>query len=437
MLATAISRTFSEGITDIARRISVEDLNPYHIAKAQFERIADALNLDAGLREVLRRPKRCLIVSIPTKMDDGSISVFEGYRVQHSIARGPAKGGIRYHPSVTLDEVKALAAWMTWKCAVVNIPYGGAKGGVICDPKKMSTGEIERMTRRYASELSFLIGPERDIPAPDVYTDAQVMAWIMDTYSMGVGYSAPGVVTGKPLDIGGSEGRGEATGRGAQIVIREAAKALKMPSAGARAAVQGFGNAGSVVAKLLAREGWKVIAVTDSKGGVYNPNGLPVEKLLEYKTRTGSVVGYPQADPIDNVKILEIDCELLVPAALENQITAQNASRVKARIVAEAANGPTTPAADEILFRKGVFVLPDILCNAGGVTVSYFEWVQDLQAFFWDEGIINEHLERIMVKAFKEVHALATERRVDMRLAAGIVAVGRVAKAQQIRGLWP
>jgi len=417
--------------------MSVEDLNPYHIARAQFERIAEALNLDAGIREILRQPKRCLIVSIPTKMDNGSISVFEGYRVQHSIARGPAKGGIRYHPGVTLDEVKALAAWMTWKCAVVNIPYGGAKGGVICDPKTMSPGELERMTRRYASELSILIGPERDIPAPDVYTDAQVMAWIMDTYSMGVGYSAPGVVTGKPLDIGGSEGRGEATGRGAQTVIREAAKTLKIPSAGARVAVQGFGNAGSVVAKLLARDGWKVIAVTDSRGGVYNANGLPVEKLLEHKTRTGSVVGYPQADPIDNAKILEIDCELLVPAALENQITAQNASRVKARIVAEAANGPTTPAADEILFRKGVFVLPDILCNAGGVTVSYFEWVQDLQAFFWDEGIINEHLERIMVKAFKEVHTVARERSVDMRLAAGIVAVGRVAKAQQIRGLWP
>ena len=415
----------------------MEDLNPYTIAKAQFDRFAEALSLEVGIRDILRQPKRCLIVSIPTKLDDGSIRVFEGYRVQHSIARGPAKGGIRYHPGVTLDEVKALAAWMTWKCAVVNIPYGGAKGGVICDPKAMSRGEIERMTRRFASEISFLIGPERDIPAPDVYTDSQVMAWIMDTYSMGVGYSAPGVVTGKPLEIGGSEGRSEATGRGAQIVIREAAKALNLPIRGSRAAIQGFGNAGSVVAKLLARDGWKVIAVTDSKGGVQNTNGLALDALLEFKAHTGSVVGYPEADPISNSKILELDCELLVPAALENQITAQNASRVKARIVAEAANGPTTPAADDILFRNGVFVLPDILCNAGGVTVSYFEWVQDLQAFFWDEGIINEHLERIMVKAFREVHLIAKQRRADMRLAAGIVGVGRVAQAQRIRGLWP
>ena len=415
----------------------MEDLNPYAIAKTQFDRFAEALNLDVGIRNILRQPKRCLIVSIPTKLDDGSIRVFEGYRVQHSIARGPAKGGIRYHPGVTLDEVKALAAWMTWKCAVVNIPYGGAKGGVICDPKAMSRGEVERMTRRFASEISFLIGPERDIPAPDVYTDAQVMAWIMDTYSMGVGYSAPGVVTGKPLEIGGSEGRAEATGRGAQIVIREAAKALNLPIRGSRAAIQGFGNAGSVVAKLLAKDGWKVIAVTDSKGGVQNANGLALNALLEYKARTGSVVGYPEAEPISNSKILELDCELLVPAALENQITGQNASRVKARIVAEAANGPTTPAADDILFRNGVFVLPDILCNAGGVTVSYFEWVQDLQAFFWDESIINEHLERIMVKAFREVHLIAKERGVDMRLGAGIVGVGRVAQAQRIRGLWP
>jgi len=308
---------------------------------------------------------------------------------------------------------------------------------VICNPKEMSLGEIERMTRRFASEISFLIGPERDIPAPDVYTDPQVMAWIMDTYSMGVGYSAPGVVTGKPLQIGGSEGRAEATGRGAQLVIREAAKALGIPTSGARAAIQGFGNAGSVVAKLLGRDGWKVVAVSDSRGGVYNPKGLAVDALLEHKARTGSVTAYPEADPIDNRRILELDCELLVPAALENQITLQNAARVKARMVAEAANGPTTPAADDLLFKNGVTVIPDILCNAGGVTVSYFEWVQDLQAFFWDESIINEHLERIMVKAFREVHAVAKQKSVDMRQAAGIVAVGRVAEAQRIRGLWP
>jgi len=325
---------------------------------------------------------------------------------------------------------------MTWNCAVVNIPYGGAKGGVVCNPKQMSRGELERMTRRFASELSLLIGPDRDIPAPDVYTDAQVMAWMMDTYSMQVGYSAPGVVTGKPLPIGGSEGRKEATGRGAHLTIREAAKELKI-APGGRVAVQGFGNAGSVVAKLLAAEGWKVIAVSDSQGGVYNAKGLAISALLEHKSRTGSVVGYREADAIDNQRLLELECEVLVPAALENQITESNAARIRARIVAEAANGPTTPEADDILFNNGVFVIPDILCNAGGVTVSYFEWVQDLQAFFWDEEIINEHLGRIMVKAFKEVLGVSKSRRTDMRQAAWVLGVGRVAEAQQIRGLWP
>lgn len=415
----------------------MEELNPFVIAQQQFDRAADHLKLDPGLREVLRKPKRCLVVSVPTHMDDGSIRVFEGYRVQHNIDRGPAKGGIRYHPKVTLDEVKALAAWMTWKCAVVNIPYGGAKGGVVCDPKSLSRAELERMTRRYASEISILIGPDRDIPAPDVYTDAQVMAWIMDTYSMTVGYSAPGVVTGKPLGIGGSEGRNEATGRGAWLMIREAAKILGVPASGARVAIQGFGNAGSVVAKLLVRDGWKIVAVSDSKGGVFNPRGLAVEALFEHKARTGTVVGFREGEPIDNRKVLEVDCEVLVPAALENQITQENAAGVKARIVAEAANGPTTPAADDILFKNKVFVIPDILCNAGGVTVSYFEWVQDLQAFFWDEGTINEHLERIMIRAFNEVHRVAKERGVDMRQAAGIVAVGRVAQALKLRGVWP
>ena len=414
----------------------MEDLNPFHIANKQFARAAEHLKLDVGVREILAKPKRCLIVSIPTRMDDGSIRVFEGYRVQHSLALGPAKGGIRYHPNVSLDEVKALAAWMTWKCAVVNIPYGGAKGGVVCNPKQMSRGELERMTRRFASELSLLIGPDRDIPAPDVYTDAQVMAWMMDTYSMQVGYSAPGVVTGKPLPIGGSEGRNEATGRGAHLTIREAAKELKIPPGG-RVAVQGFGNAGSVVAKLLAAEGWKVVAVSDSQGGVYNPKGLAISALLEHKSRTGTVAGYREADAIDNQRLLELECEVLVPAALENQITESNAARIRARIVAEAANGPTTPDADDILFNNGVFVIPDILCNAGGVTVSYFEWVQDLQAFFWDEEIINEHLGRIMVKAFKEVLGVAKSRRIDMRQAAWVLGVGRVAEAQQIRGLWP
>jgi glutamate dehydrogenase (NAD(P)+) len=414
----------------------MEDLNPFHMANKQFAKAAEHLKLDLGVREILAKPKRCLIVSIPTRMDDGSIRVFEGFRVQHSLALGPAKGGIRYHPNVSLDEVKALAAWMTWKCAVVNIPYGGAKGGVICNPKQMSRGELERMTRRFASELSILIGPDRDIPAPDVYTDTQVMAWMMDTYSMQVGYSAPGVVTGKPLPIGGSEGRKEATGRGVHLTIREAAKELKVPPGG-RVAVQGFGNAGSVVAKLLAAEGWKVIEVSDSRGGVYNAKGLAISALLEHKSRTGTVVGYREAEAIDNQRLLELECEVLVPAALENQITENNAARIRARIVAEAANGPTTPEADDILFNHGVFVIPDILCNAGGVTVSYFEWVQDLQAFFWDEEIINEHLGRIMVKAFKEVLGASKSRRIDMRLAAWVLGVGRVAEAQQIRGLWP
>jgi glutamate dehydrogenase/leucine dehydrogenase len=413
----------------------MEDLNPFAIAKKQFEKAADHLSLDLGLREILSRPKRALIVSIPTRMDDGSIRVFEGYRVQHSLARGPAKGGIRYHPKVTLDEVKALAAWMTWKCALVNIPFGGAKAGVICDPKAMSRNELERMTRRFASEISIIIGPDRDIPAPDVYTDSQVMAWIMDTYSMNVGYSATGVVTGKPLPIGGSEGRKEATGRGAQLLIRQAARELKISPG--RAVIQGFGNAGSVVANLLVADGWKIIAVSDSRGGVHNPKGLALKGLTDFKARTGSVVGYPESEPIDNQHLLELECEVLVPAALENQITLKNASRIKAKIVGEAANGPTTPEAGEVLHQNGIFVIPDILCNAGGVTVSYFEWVQDLQAFFWDEGIINEHLERIMVKAFKEVLAISRERKIDMRTAAWILGVGRVAEAQQIRGLWP
>ena len=414
-----------------------ENLNPFAIAQQQFDRAADMLDLDAGTREVLRRPKRALMVSVPTKMDDGSVRVFEGFRVQHNIARGPAKGGIRFHPNVSLDEVKALASWMTWKCAVVNIPYGGGKGGVICNPKEMSVAELERMTRRFASEISVIIGPDRDIPAPDVYTGPREMAWIMDTFSMQKGYSTLGVVTGKPLGLGGSEGRGEATGRGAAFTIREACGALKINTRGARVAVQGYGNAGSVAAKLLHREGYRIVAATDSKGGVYNSAGLDPAKLQSYKDRTGTLAGYPEGEPCSNQQVLEMECEILIPAALENQITAQNASKVRARIIAEAANGPTTPAADEILFKKGAFVIPDILCNAGGVTVSYFEWVQDLQAFFWDEGTVNEHLERIMVRSFADVHKIAVDKKVDMRAAAYCVAVGRVAEATNSRGLWP
>jgi glutamate dehydrogenase (NAD(P)+) len=414
-----------------------EILNPFEIAQAQFATAAEQLKLEPWLREVLKTPKRQLIVAIPTKMDDGSIHVFEGYRVQHSLARGPAKGGIRYHPSVTLDEVKALASWMTWKCATVNIPFGGGKGGVICDPKKMSQRELENMTRRYASEISIIIGPDRDIPAPDVYTNPQVMAWIMDTYSMTKGSTTLGVVTGKPLQIGGSQGRGEATARGVQFVTREACREKKINLRGARVAVQGFGNAGSIAARLLGEDGALVIAVSDSSGGIHNSKGLDVNAVQAYKDRTGSLRGFPEADSIGNEKLLELECEVLVPAALENQITLENASRIRAKIVAEAANGPTTPGADEVLHKNGVFLIPDILANAGGVTVSYFEWVQSLQSFFWEEGQVNQHLEKVMTRAFREVLAIAGKYNVHMRTAAYILAVGRVAEATRIRGIYP
>jgi glutamate dehydrogenase (NAD(P)+) len=414
-----------------------ETLNPFEIAVHQFDMAAERIGLDDGMREVLRNPKRQLIVSVPTLMDDGTIKVFPGYRVQHNIARGPAKGGIRYHPKVTLDEVKALASWMTWKCATVNIPYGGAKGGVTCDPKKMSRGELERMTRRFASELSILIGPDRDIPAPDVYTDSQTMAWIMDTYSMTVGHSSLGVVTGKPIELGGSVGRHEATARGAQFCIREACQVLQRPLRGASVAVQGYGNAGAIAARLLHDDGAKIVAVSDSRGGVYSSRGLDPLRLNEHKKETGSLVGFKGAERITNEELLETKCDVLVPAALENQITQKNANRVRARIVAEAANGPTTPAADRILHDKGVFLIPDILCNAGGVTVSYFEWSQDLQGFFWDELEVNKQLERFMVRAFREVHEVAKQQRSDLRLAAYVLAIGRVAKATRVRGLFP
>jgi len=414
-----------------------ETLNPFAIAQRQFDHAAEILKLEPWLRDVLRRPKRQLIVSIPTKMDDGSIKVFEGYRVQHSLARGPAKGGIRYHPSVTLDEVKALASWMTWKCATVNIPYGGGKGGVVCDPKKMSQHELEGMTRRYASEISVIIGPERDIPAPDVYTNAQTMAWIMDTYSMTVGSTQLGVVTGKPLQIGGSQGRHEATARGCQFVIREACREKTIPLKSMRVAVQGFGNAGSIAARLLSEDGARVIAVSDSSGGIQNPKGLDINAVQAHKDATGSLRGYREAEPISNEKLLELECEVLVPAALENQITQENAPRIRAKIVAEAANGPTTPGADEILHANGIFLIPDILANAGGVTVSYFEWVQSLQAFFWEENQVNHHLEKVMTRAFNEVLAIARKFDVHMRTAAYILAVGRVAEATRIRGIYP
>ena len=415
---------------------SPEDLNPYQFARAQFGRAAELLELDSGTREVLRNPKRQLTVSIPVKMDDGSIHVFEGHRVQHSIARGPSKGGIRYHPGVTLDEVKALAMWMTWKCAVVNIPFGGAKGGVTVDPKQLSLGENERLTRRYTSEISILLGPDRDIPAPDVYTNSQTMAWMMDTYSMMQGYSSLGVVTGKPLSIGGSVGRNEATAEGCFVAIEEAAKRRRITLKGATAAVQGFGNAGSFVAKFLAEAGVKVIAVSDSKGGIHNPKGLELEGVASAKEKKGSVTA-GKGDRIGNDEILELDVDILVPAALEGVITRKNASKVKARIVAEAANGPTTPDADDILRRKGIVVIPDILANAGGVTVSYFEWVQNLYSFFWDAEMVRTHLQRTIRRAYQDVETAAHRHDTDLRTGALVVAVGRVEEATRIRGIFP
>ncbi len=414
-----------------------EELNPLRIAQIQFDMAAEYLKLDQGLRQILRSPKRVLEVSIPTKMDNGQVKVFSGYRVQHNVVRGPSKGGIRYHPNVTVDEVKALAMWMTWKTATVNIPYGGAKGGVICDPKRMSKPELERMTRRYASEILPLIGPEQDIPAPDVYTDAQTMAWIMDTYSMTKGYSALGVVTGKPISIGGSEGRKEATARGVLVSVEEACKVKKLPLRGASVAIQGFGNVGSLVAKLFAEKKARVVAISDSRGGVFNSRGIDPLKAMRYKERAGTVVGMPGTSRISNDDLLTLKCDILVPAALENVITLNNVEQIKAKIVAEAANGPTTPHADEVLARRGIMLIPDILANAGGVTASYFEWVQDLQSLFWPVEEVNAKLESVMRRAFLEVFESMRKHRTQMRTGAYVLAVGRVADATLVRGLFP
>ena len=414
-----------------------EDLNPYRISQIQFDIAAEYLKLDQGLRQILRAPKRVLEVSVPTKMDNGQIKVFTGFRVQHNVARGPAKGGIRYHPGVTLDEVKALAMWMTWKTATVNIPYGGGKGGVICDPKRMSKSELERMTRRFASEIFPIIGPEQDIPAPDVYTDSQTMAWIMDTYSMTKGYSSLGVVTGKPISIGGSEGRNEATARGCLIAVEEACKLKKIPLRGASVAIQGFGNAGSIAAKLFSEKKARVVAISDSRGGVFNSRGIDPLKAMRYKERSGTVVGMPGTSRISNDDLLAMKCDILIPAALENVITLNNADQIKAKIIAEAANGPTTPHADEVLARKNIMVIPDILANSGGVTVSYFEWVQDLQSFFWSEAEVNAKLESVIRRAFHEVHESARKHRTHLRTGAYALAVGRVADATLVRGLFP
>ena len=426
------------GAPPIVPRIAPrEELNPFRIAQIQFDMAAEFLKLDPGLRQILRTPKRVLEVAVPTKMDNGQVKVLPGYRVQHNIARGPGKGGIRFHPNVTLDEVKALATWMTWKTAVVNVPFGGAKGGIICDPKRMSKSELERMTRRYASELVPIIGPDQDIPAPDVYTDAQTMAWIMDTYSMMLGHTVTGVVTGKPVAVGGSLGRAEATAQGLVYVVEEACKVKKLSLRGATVAVQGFGNAGATAARLLAERKAKIVALSDTRGGVTNPRGIDPIKAIRYKERSGTVVGMPGASRLSNEELLTMKCDILVPAALENVINLQNAESIKAKIIAEAANGPTTPHADEILARRGITVLPDILANSGGVTVSYFEWVQNQEGLLWDSAEVNQRLQRIMIKAFHEMVETMRKHHVPPRAGAMILAVGRVAEATLVRGLFP
>jgi glutamate dehydrogenase (NAD(P)+) len=412
-------------------------INAWEVAQRQFDLAAERLNLDPGLRLVLREPRREFTCHFPVHMDDGSVQVFTGYRVQHNLGRGPAKGGIRYHQDVTLDEIKALAMWMTWKCAVVGIPYGGGKGGVIVDPKRLSQKELEALTRRFFTEIEVLVGPEKDIPAPDVNTNAQIMAWMMDTYSMHAGFTVPGVVTGKPISLGGSEGRLEATARGTVFCIIEAARHTGIELPHARVAVQGFGNAGSIAARLISEEGSKVVAVSDSTGGIHQPEGLDIARVISWKSEHGTVQGFPGAKDITNAEVLEVDCDILIPAALENQITAANAGNIKAKIIAEAANGPTTPEADEILFKNWKFMIPDILCNAGGVTVSYFEWVQDLNRDHWSEEVVNSKLKEIMVRAFVETLAVARREQCDMRTASYLVAVQRVADAMDMRGLYP
>jgi glutamate dehydrogenase (NAD(P)+) len=413
------------------------DSETYRMAVHQLDLAAGRLGLEPGVHERLRLPKRCLVVSVPVMMDNGDTDVFTGYRVQHNFVLGPGKGGLRYHSSVNLGDVSALAMWMSWKCAIVGLPFGGAKGGICCDPARMSPAELEHMTRRYTQEILLVIGPQVDILAPDVNTNEETMAWIMDTYSMQVGYSVPGVVTGKPIVVGGSLGRREATGRGVVYCIHEAAKLLKLSLQGARVVVQGFGNVGSVTAALLHELGARVIAVSDVHGGVYRETGLEIPKLLEHQRRTKMVHGFPDASPVTNAELLTLPCDILVPAAMERQITAANAAKVHCRILAEGANGPTTPDADDILRQQDIFLIPDILCNAGGVTVSYFEWVQDLQNYFWTEAQINRRLKQVLIKAFRQVYRLAQVEQVDMRTAALMLGVGKVAEGMIKRGLFP
>jgi glutamate dehydrogenase (NAD(P)+) len=413
-----------------------QEINPWEAQAARFDFAARKLNLDEGLWRVLRHPSREIIVHFPVTMDDGRIEMFTGFRVLHSQARGPGKGGIRYSPYVSLDEVRALASWMTWTCAVVNIPFGGAKGGVICDPKRMSIGEVERMTRRYTAEIIEFIGPEKDVPAPDMGTNEQTMAWIMDTYSMHMRQTVTSVVTGKPLNIGGSRGRREATGRGIGVMCDEAMKYLQMPIDGCRVVIQGFGNVGSNAANLMRDKGYKIIGIAEYDGGLFNPNGIDICSLLEHRQRNGTVLGFKGAEAADSIDLLTADCEILIPAATENVITSRNADRIKARIICEGANGPTTAVADEILADKKVFIIPDILANSGGVTASYFEWVQDRQGYFWKESVVNEQLESILAESFDDVVRYSEAHGVNNRIAAYMLAIDRVAFTIKQRGLY-
>ena len=410
--------------------------NPFEAMMSRFDYAAQRLSLDPGLYKVLRAPEKQIIVSVPVVRDSGDVDVYTGYRVLYNTSRGPAKGGIRFDTAVTLDEVKALAAWMTWKCAVVNIPFGGAKGGVVCDPFQLSNGELERITRRYTSAIIDTMGPDSDVPAPDVNTNERVMAWIMDTYSMHKRHTVTAVVTGKPVEMGGSLGRREATGRGCMLVTREALKRLRMPIEGTRVAVQGFGNVGSVAAQLMESLGMRVVAVSDKSGGVYNPKGLRIRDVLQHTRQRRFLSDYKEADHISNEDLITLDCEVLVPAAMENVISSHNAPAVKARIICEGANGPTTAGADRILEEKGVFVIPDILANAGGVTVSYFEWVQDRGGYFWDEDTVNQRLERIMVESFEEVAGMAGRHGINLRIGAYMLAIERVSAVHRLRGMY-
>ena len=413
-----------------------QEINPWEAQEARFDFAARKLNLDEGLWKLLRLPAREVIVHFPVTMDNGKIEIFTGFRVQHSIARGPGKGGIRYSPDVTLDEVRALASWMTWKCAVVNIPFGGAKGGVICDPKKMSQGELERMTRRYTSEIIDFIGPEKDVPAPDMNTNSQTMAWIMDTYSMHVGHTVTSVVTGKPINMGGSRGRTAATGHGVQVICDESMRYLKMNIDGCRVVIQGFGNVGSNAARLMMEHGYKIVGIAEKEGGLTNPDGIDIHQLIEYKRRNNTTLGFRGAEAMPSEELLVSECEILIPAAMENVITSRNADQIKAKIIVEGANGPTTAVADQILADKRIFVMPDILANAGGVTASYFEWVQDRQGYFWKEASVNEQLETILRDSFEDVIRYAEAHNVNNRIAAYMLAIDRVAYTIKQRGIY-